>query len=82
MTKTRLLLYAMIGCQLLAWGWFSLKGGSLPNEQFLFFTGGMLLGQAGAAVETYRTRAWGTFAVQIYFFAFTAWGGFIRILHM
>lgn len=82
MPKAKFVLYTMIGCQLLAWGWFSLKGGNLPDEQFMFFTGGMLLGQIGAAVETYRTKAWGTFAIQIYFFAFTAWAGFVRFWHM
>lgn len=79
MTKTRVLLYTMIACQLIAWSWFSLNGGNLSNEQFMFFTYGMLLGQAGATVETYRARAWGACVVNIYFFIFTAWGGYLRM---
>ncbi len=73
-------LYSMIAAQLLVWGWFSWKGGNLPKDEFLIFTVGMLLGQLGAGIETFRAKAWGTFVIQVYFFIFTAIGGIQRLL--
>lgn len=73
-----IILYAMIGCQLIAWGWFSSKAGQVSDKGFLFFTAGMLLGQTGAGVETFQLHAWGAFVIQVYFFAFTALGGYKR----
>ena len=80
--RARFIIYGMIACQLVAWGWFSSRGGELGDTAFLVFTGGMLLGQAGAAVETFIQRASGTLVVQLYFFIFTAVGGIIRLIRM
>lgn len=71
-------LYAMMACQLIAWGWFSAKGGKVSDRGFLRFTVGMLLGQLGAGVETFQLHAWGAFVIQAYFFIFTAYGGYKR----
>lgn len=77
-----LILYAMMACQLIVWGWFSSKGGQVSDKGFLLFTAGMLLGQFGAGVETFHLRAWGAFVVQVYFFIFTAYGGYKRYHQM
>ncbi|KKU90839.1 MAG: hypothetical protein UY23_C0006G0048 [Candidatus Jorgensenbacteria bacterium GW2011_GWA1_48_11] len=73
-----MILWLMIAAQLVAWGWFSFKGGTLPNKQFFVFTAVMLIGQFGAGIETYEQAAWRAFVVQAYFFAFTAIGGIQR----
>ncbi len=80
--KTRVVLYAMIGSQLVVWAWFSSHGGKLSDTNFLIFTAGMLLGQLGAGIETLKLKAWGTLIVQIWFFVFTAYGGIVRWLGM
>ena len=80
--RARFIIYGMIACQLAVWGWFSSMGGELGDTAFLVFTGGMLLGQAGAAVETFVQRAWGTLVVQLYFFVFTTIGGIVRLSGM
>lgn len=80
--RARIVLYAMIGCQLIAWAWFSSQGGKLSDANFLIFTGGMLLGQLAAGIETMKLRAWGTLVVQVWFFGFTAYGGVVRWLGM
>lgn len=72
------LLYAMMACQMAVWVFFSAKGGNLTDRAFLVFTAGMMMGQLGAGVETFWLRAWGAFAVQVFFFAFTAFGGVHR----
>jgi hypothetical protein len=74
--------WIMILCQLIVWAWFSSKGGQLADKQFLVFTGGMLLGMIASSVETYYSGAWGTFVIQVYFFAFTAMGGIRRLRSM
>jgi hypothetical protein len=76
------IVYMMIACQLLAWGWFSINGQELPDKKFLIYIVGMLLGQAGAGIETFLLGAWGAFTVQIYFFAFTAFAGIKRFRQM
>jgi hypothetical protein len=68
----------MIAMQMLAWAFFSFKGGSVTDKQFYLFTIGMLIGQAGTSVETFLAQTWGTFIVQIYFFSFTLIGGIKR----
>ena len=73
-----MILWIMVGAQLLAWGWFSYCGGKLSDKKFLIFTTGMLVGQLGAGIETYYAEAWRAFLVQIYFFVFTAFGGIQR----
>ncbi len=77
-----IVLYLMIGLQLVAWGWFSWKGGKLSDKQFIVFTIGMLSGQIGAGIETFYDNAWGTFVVQVYFFVFTAFAGIKRYKSM
>jgi len=67
-----------MACQMAAWMWFSAKGGKLADRPFLIFTAGMLMGQLGAGIETFWLKAWGAFAVQTFFFAFTAFGGVQR----
>ncbi len=76
----RLVIYMMIACQLVAWGWFSMRAGNLGNGEFTVFTIGMLLGQAGAAAETFQKKSWGTLVVQLYFFIFTVLAGVQRFL--
>ncbi len=73
-----IVLYVLIACQLIAWGWFSWKGGELTDKQFIVFTLGMLAGQTGAGIETFFNNSWGTFIVQVYFFLFTALAGWKR----
>jgi len=76
--RATMILWIMVGAQLLAWGWFSYRGGKLSDKKFLIFTVGMLVGQLGAGIETWHTEAWRAFIVQVYFFAFTAFGGIQR----
>lgn len=71
------ILYLMVACQMIAWGWFSKRGGELSDKQFFLFTAGMLIGQLGAGIDTWGT-SWPTFYVQVYFFFFTAFGGIQR----
>lgn len=80
--KARAILYTMIAIQLIAWAWFSSQGGQLPDKAFLIFTFGMIIGQFGAGIETLVLRAWGTLAIQIWFFFFTTWGGIVRFMQM
>lgn len=75
-----IVIWTMIFCQMLSWGWFTLKGGKVGDQQFLIFTVGMMLGQIAAGVDTYQKNAWAGFAIQVFFFIFTAVGG-IRRLH-
>lgn len=74
------ILYVMIVIQLIVWGWFSIRGGRLGDTEFFIFTIGMLIGQIGAGVETFISKSWGTFTVQVYFFCFTLYGGIVRFL--
>lgn len=76
------ILYVMMMIQMVAWMLFSLKGGKLADRNFLIFTVGMLSGQIGAGIETYIMEAWGAFAIQVFFFAFTAIGGIQRLRQM
>lgn len=80
--KAKMFIYVMIACQILAWTWFSTQGGKVSDTSFLIFTMGMLLGQTGTSVETFVNKAWGTFAVQVWFFIFTLYGGIVRFLQM
>lgn len=73
-----LVLYLLMAAQMMAWAWFSYQGGVLSDKKFLIFTGMMMLGQIGAGIETWILGAWGAFVVQVYFFAFTAFGGIRR----
>lgn len=78
MDDVKVVLWVMMGAQMLGWAYFSSKGGNLSNKAFFFFTASMMLGQIGAGIETYVLRAWGACAVQIWFFCFTFWGGLNR----
>lgn len=78
MKSGKYVLWTMIGCQLVVWGWFSVKGGELPDRHFYIFTAGMMLGQIGAGIETFKTKAWGTFVIQVYFLFFTLLAGLNR----
>jgi len=71
-------LYIMVITQMLAWAYFSYKGGQLNDKQFYIFTFCMLIGQTGASIETFLSQSWATFSVQIFFFLFTAFGGIKR----
>ena len=75
-------LYTLIAAQMAAWAIFSAKGGKLSDKGFIFFSLGMMIGQLGAGIETFVLKAWGAFTVQMYFFAFTAYGGVKRLNHM
>lgn len=77
-----MLLWIMVGAQMVAWGWFSLKGGDLPGKKFFIFTIGMLLGQLGAGIEAYQLQAWRGFTVQAYFFVTTVFGVIQRYRQM
>lgn len=80
--RTRLILYVMIGCQMVAWAWFFSNGGQLSDKHFLVFSGAMLLGQGATATEGFMTRAWGVLAGQVWFFVFTLYGGIVRLMSM
>ena len=75
----RVVLWIMMSCQMIAWGWFSHNGGKLNDRKFYIFTFGMIIGQTGATIETILQGAWGTCTVQIFFFIFTAYGGLKRL---
>ncbi len=77
-----MLLWLMIAVQLLAWAWFSAKGGKMTDKQFLIFTVCMLLGQLASCIETYPMKALKSFAAQAYFFAWTSFGGIQRARQM
>lgn len=72
------ILYVMMACQLIVWGWFSAKGGKLNDKSFLIFSVGMLLGQLAASVETFQLKAWGACIMQVYFFVLTVYGCYRR----
>ncbi len=74
----KLALYALMTAQIIAWVWFQSKGGSLNYRGFMLFTFCMLLGQTGAAIESFGSSAWGTFGIQIVFFFSTVFGGITR----
>lgn len=75
----RIAIYAMVAIQMASWAWIQSRGGRLPDRQYVAFCGMMMTGQTGAAVECVLGHAWGTLAVQIFFFVFTAWGGIVRL---
>ena len=74
----KLALYGLMATQVVAWVWFQSKGGSLNYRGFMIFTACMLLGQTGAAIESFNSNAWGTFGIQIVFFTSTIFGGIVR----
>ncbi|MFA5359828.1 MAG: hypothetical protein WC349_02610 [Patescibacteria group bacterium] len=76
---TKSILWAMMGCQMVAWAYFSFRGGTLSNYHFYIFSLGMMTGQIGAAIETWIQKSYGTLMVQVYFFVFTFIGLINRI---
>ena len=80
--RAKAVLYAMIAFQLVGWAWFSSQGGILPDKEFLVFSVMMLSGQLAAGIETFVMKAWGTCAIQVWFFGFTTWGAIVRLLQM
>jgi hypothetical protein len=72
------LFWPMMGLQMVAWAWLQKNGGTLEGKKYLWFCGGMMLGQLGASGECIMAKAWGTLVVQLYFFAFTAYGAYQR----
>lgn len=82
MNRTRLIIWTMLACQLAVWAWSQLAGGNLSDRHYLIFCLGMMIGQAGGTIECFMNKTWGTMVVQIYFFIFTAIGGFVRFSHM
>lgn len=77
-----ILLYAMMATQMAAWAWLQYKGGKLPDRSYIIFCGMLMIGQTGATIECILGQAWGTLAVQVYFFIFTAYGGWRRYQQM
>jgi len=75
-------MWGMIFCQMLAWGWFTYKGGKLGDWQYLIFTVGMMLGQIAAGLEAHQKSAWVGFTIQVFFVISTAFGGFNRLRQM
>jgi hypothetical protein len=75
---THLILWALIGCSMLAWAWSSLRAGRLDDRQFVVFSIGLVLGQLAGAVEAFLSGAYGTCVSQLYFCAFTLLGAFHR----
>lgn len=78
MSTFSLVIWTMVICQMLSWGWFSYRGGKLSDNKFLIFTAMMMTGQVGAGIETFFSQSWATFAVQAYFLVFAALGGIQR----
>lgn len=78
MPTWQIVLYAMMGCQMIFWAWFTYNGGNLSHRGFLLFSLAMMIGQAGAIAETVLLSAWGTGFAQAYFFCFTGYGAWRR----
>ena len=77
-----MLLWFMMGIQFVGWGWFSVKGGNLNNQEFLIFSAAMIFGQVAAGIDSYGKAAWRAFAAQAYFGVFTVVGAVMRFLQM
>jgi hypothetical protein len=78
MKAFEVIVWLAVSLQIVAWFYFSYKGGELTNKKFYLFTFGMMIGQLAAGVETYLATAWGTFAVQVFFFLSTGYAGIQR----
>ena len=81
MKRRRIIAWILMACQMIAWAWFQTRGGQVTDTQYLVFCGALMLGQTGSAIECISTKAWGTLIVQVYFFAFTAFGAIMRLRH-
>ncbi|MDD5749586.1 MAG: hypothetical protein PHO91_02240 [Patescibacteria group bacterium] len=80
--EIRIILYLMMATQMVAWAWMQSKGGKLSDHRYIAFCAMMMVGQTGASLECIFNQAWGTLVVQIYFFLFTAYGGYKRYQQM
>lgn len=74
----RILSYVLMMIMLFVWGWMQSRGGQLSDKEYFIFNSGMICGQVGVTLEGLMTGAWGTIAVQGYFFIFTAYGMYQR----
>lgn len=72
--------WTLMAIQMVAWAWMQRNGGSLPDRKYFIFCPLFMLGQIGASIECLASPspAWGTFVVQVYFFAWTAYGAVVR----
>ncbi|MEK7650610.1 MAG: hypothetical protein AAB364_01930 [Patescibacteria group bacterium] len=78
MAAWQILVWSLMGCQMIGWAWFTCKGGKLSHRQFMIFSFSMFAGQAGTIWEAYMNASWGTIVAQAYFFLFTAYGVYRR----
>lgn len=69
---------AMAG-SMIAWAWSSVRGGRLPDREFVWFSAALVAGQAAGAVEAFSAGALGTTVSQVYFLVFTVWGVLQRV---
>ncbi|MBI4837413.1 MAG: hypothetical protein HY813_03370 [Candidatus Portnoybacteria bacterium] len=78
--EIKYLCWVGIAMQVLAFLWFSCKGGVLSDKEFYLFTLCMFAGQAGIAGEGYMSSSinWGAVIGQGIFFIITAIGGIQR----
>lgn len=76
-----MILWTMVILQMLAWAYFSYKGGKITDRNFYIFTACMLLGQVATGIETYSQEAWRSFFIQAFFLSFTVFGGFQRFMN-
>ncbi len=82
LSKGQIFIYLMLSIQMIAWAIHQIKAGQLTDQPYLYFCGGMMIGQIGATIECWRGKAWGTMILQIYFFFWTLWGFVVRALQM
>lgn len=80
MNSTTAIAWTLMAIQMVAWAWMQRNGGSLPDRKYFVFCPLFMLGQIGASIECLASPspAWGTFVVQVYFFAWTAYGAVVR----
>lgn len=78
--EIRYICWLGIALCVLAFLWFSCKGGVLNDKEFYLFTVCMFVGQAGTAGEGYMSSPinWGAVVGQGIFFVITAIGGIQR----
>ena len=66
--------WPLMAIMMIGWAWLQYNGGQLPDDKYLMFCFMMALGQFGGGLECFIKKSWGFFAVNVYFFGFTAWG--------
>lgn len=75
----KIIIWGLVSCQMIIWVFFTYKKGKLNDKQFYIFTICLLLGQIGSGIDSFGT-AWAAFAVQVFFFIFTLYGGIKRYI--